>query len=98
MTGPEEPARRAEEAPMGGVPDGGDRRSARLVAVAVLAAVLFGWPFLVVFDQPVRVLGASHFEIVDGRVLREWRLFDELAILTQISGARTGAGPGADAG
>lgn len=39
------------------VPEGGERRSARLVAVAVLAAVLFGWPFLVVFDQPVRVLG-----------------------------------------
>lgn len=38
-------------------PEGGERRSARLVAVAVLAAVLFGWPFLVVFDQPVRVLG-----------------------------------------
>jgi hypothetical protein len=46
------------EVPDGGLPDGGDRRSARLVAVAVLAAVLFGWPFLVVFDQPVRVLGA----------------------------------------
>jgi hypothetical protein len=35
----------------------GERRSARLVALAVLALVLFGWPFLVVFDQPVRLLG-----------------------------------------
>jgi hypothetical protein len=42
---------------MGEVPEGDERRSARLVAVAVLAAVLFGWPFLVVFDQPVRLLG-----------------------------------------
>ena len=42
---------------MGEVPEGDERRSARLVAVAALAAVLFGWPFLVVFDQPVRLLG-----------------------------------------
>lgn len=57
MTGPEEPARRAQEAAVHEEPEGGERRSARLVAVAALAAVLFGWPFLVVFDQPVRVLG-----------------------------------------
>ena len=35
----------------------GERRSARMVALAVLALVLFGWPFLVIFDQPVRVFG-----------------------------------------
>lgn len=35
----------------------GERSGARLVAVAVLAFVLLNWPFLAVFDQPVRVLG-----------------------------------------
>jgi hypothetical protein len=34
-----------------------DRRGARLVAVAVLAFLLFGWPFLAVFDVPSQVLG-----------------------------------------
>ena len=51
MTGPDDPARAAGES------DVDERRSARLVALAVLAFVLFGWPFLVIFDQPVRVLG-----------------------------------------
>lgn len=35
----------------------GEPSGARLVAVAVLAFALFNWPFLAVFDQPVRVLG-----------------------------------------
>ena len=47
---------------------------------------------------PIRVLGASHFEIIDGRVLREWRLFDELAILTQIIGGTSSASPASNAG
>jgi hypothetical protein len=34
-----------------------ERDSARLAAVAVLAFLLFGWPFLAVFDVPGRVLG-----------------------------------------
>ncbi len=45
---------------------------------------------------PVHVLGASHFELgEDGRVLREFRVVDELAILTQIVAARRAAGDGA---
>lgn len=35
----------------------GGRNSARLVAVAVLAFVLFNYPFLSIFDKPVRILG-----------------------------------------
>lgn len=35
----------------------GDRRPARLAAVAVLAFLLFNFPFLALADQPVRVLG-----------------------------------------
>ncbi len=36
----------------------------------------------------VNVLGASHLELRDGKVLREWRLFDEVAILAQIHAGR----------
>jgi hypothetical protein len=36
-------------------------------------------------------LGATHFEMRDGRILREWRLFDEIAVLAQIIGARNAA-------
>jgi hypothetical protein len=34
-----------------------EQSAARLVAVAVLAFLLFGWPFLAVFDVSSRVLG-----------------------------------------
>ena len=39
----------------------------------------------------VHVLGVSHMEIKDGKVLREWRLFDEVAIMAQIARARLDA-------
>lgn len=35
----------------------GSQRSARMVAVAVLALLLFGFPFMALFDVDVRVLG-----------------------------------------
>ena len=37
---------------------------------------------------PVKILGATHFEMREGKILREWRLFDEIAVLAQIVGAR----------
>ncbi len=33
---------------------------------------------------PVRILGASSFEIRRGRIIREWRIYDEIAIIAQI--------------
>ena len=33
---------------------------------------------------PVTILGASHFEVEDGKLLREWRVFDEIAVMAQI--------------
>ena len=33
---------------------------------------------------PVRILGSSHFEFRRGKVIREWRMFDEIAIIAQI--------------
>lgn len=37
---------------------------------------------------PVDVLGISHFVMRDGRIHNEYRVFDELAVLTQIESAR----------
>lgn len=33
---------------------------------------------------PVRILGASSFEIRRGRIIREWRIYDEIAVIAQI--------------
>ena len=33
---------------------------------------------------PVRVLGASSFEIRRGKIVREWRIYDEIAVIAQI--------------
>lgn len=44
-----------------------------------------------VTDTAVNILGSSHFELHEGKVLREWRIFDEVAILAQIMAARRSA-------
>ena len=33
---------------------------------------------------PVTILGASHYELRDGKILREWRIYDEVAAMAQI--------------
>ena len=40
---------------------------------------------------PVNVLGISHFEVKDGRILREFRLIDEIALVAQIHAGRVAA-------
>lgn len=42
--------------------------------------------------SPVDVLGISHFVFRDGRIYQEYRVFDELAVLTQIQAARSNGG------
>ena len=42
-------------------------------------------------NTPIHVLGASQFEIHEGRILREWRIYDEIAVLAQIMAARGAA-------
>jgi hypothetical protein len=37
-------------------------------------------------------MGITHFEVRDGKILREWRIYDEIAVLTQIMRARQLAG------
>ena len=71
----------------------------RVAAIWLLRGTYCGVPtYGPITRKPVRVLGASHFEIVDGRVLREWRLFDELAILTQIIGGASAPPSAGDSG
>ena len=41
--------------------------------------------------SPVDILGISHFSFRDGKIYNEFRVFDELSVLTQIEGARLGA-------
>lgn len=47
-------------------------------------AALWGEPT----GAPVLILGESHYRLVDGKVMEEWLVFDELAVLTQIERAR----------
>jgi predicted ester cyclase len=37
---------------------------------------------------PLLILGESHYRLVDGKVVEEWLVFDELAVLTQVERAR----------
>jgi predicted ester cyclase len=43
----------------------------------------------------VQVLGVSHFHVVDGRIVDEWRVYDELSLMMQVRLARLQAGAGA---
>jgi predicted ester cyclase len=87
---------------LGAVPDGrytlldlaaGDRGTGVRVAAlwsltgTYAGAPLFGPPT----GSPVAVLGVSMFDLRDDRILREYRVYDELALLVQIVRARTSA-------
>lgn len=39
-------------------------------------------------EKPIRILGATHWRVINGRIHREWTIFDELAILRQVATAR----------
>ncbi len=41
-------------------------------------------------DAPVNILGSSHFEIRNGKIIREYRIFDEIAVIAQIIKAGNG--------
>lgn len=34
---------------------------------------------------PIRMLGSSHFELRNGKIIREYRIFDEVAVIAQIA-------------
>jgi predicted ester cyclase len=41
-----------------------------------------------VTNSPVEILGASHFLMRGGTIIREWRVFDEIAVMAQVARAR----------
>lgn len=62
----------------------------RIACIWVMTATYSGVPLYgPPTRSPVRILGASHYEMKNGKVLREWRIYDEIAVLAQIIGART---------
>ncbi|MFM0187981.1 ester cyclase [Paraburkholderia nemoris] len=64
----------------------------RVAAVWVLTGTYSGNPvYGPVTNSPVRIMGISHFEVVNGRVHREWRGYDEIAVRAQIIQARRAA-------
>lgn len=65
----------------------------RIAAIWVLHGTYSGVPLYGPPTRtPVKILGATHFEMRDGKILREWRLFDEIAVMAQIAGARMNQG------
>lgn len=66
-----------------------DELGMRIAAIWTLHATYSGVPLYGPATRtPVKIMGASHFEMRDGKILREWRLFDEIAVMAQIIGAR----------
>ena len=75
-----------------------DELGTRIAAIWVLEGTYVGVPLYGPPTRtPVKILGATHFEMRDGKILREWRLYDEIAVLAQIIGARTNAARAASA-
>lgn len=57
----------------------------RVAAIWLLRGTYCGVPAYGPVNQaPVAVLGSSHFEFRRGKIIREWRMYDEIAIIAQI--------------
>ncbi len=66
-----------------------DELGTRVAVIWVLRGTYCGVPtYGPPTDTRVHILGASHFELHEGRVLREWRIYDEVAIIAQIHAGR----------
>lgn len=61
----------------------------RVSVVWVLQGTYSGVPqYGPVTNSPVEIFGVSHFQFRDGKIIKEWRVYDELAVLAQIARAR----------
>ena len=57
----------------------------RIAAIWLLRGTYSGVPCYGPVNQaPVAVLGSSHFEFRRGKIVREWRMYDEIAVIAQI--------------
>jgi predicted ester cyclase len=67
----------------------------RVAAIWLLRGSYCGVPaYGAVNGAPVAILGASHFEFRRGKIIREWRMYDEIAVLAQIHAHRLAAARG----
>ena len=63
----------------------------RVAAIWLLRGTYSGVPAYGPVNQaPVAVLGSSHFEFRRGKIIREWRMYDEIAVIAQILRAEVG--------
>lgn len=63
----------------------GDHVAARwMIAGTHSGSALWGEPT----SAPLLILGESHYRFVDGKVMEEWLVFDELSVLIQVERAR----------
>ncbi len=63
----------------------------RVAAIWLLRGTYSGVPaYGRVNGAPVAVLGSSHFEFRRGKFIREWRMYDEIAVIAQILKADRG--------
>ena len=63
----------------------------RVACIWVLHATYCGVPvYGAPTRTPVKILGSSHFEFKDGKILREFRIYDEVAVIAQIIAGRGG--------
>lgn len=57
----------------------------RVAAIWLMRGTYSGVPaYGPVNRAPVAILGSSHFEFRRGKIIREWRMFDEIALIAQI--------------
>ena len=63
----------------------------RVACIWVLHATYSGVPqYGAPTHTPVKILGSSHFEFRDGKIVREFRVYDEIAVIAQIIAGRGG--------
>ena len=66
----------------------------RVAVIWILRGTYSGVPtYGPITNTRVHILGSSHYELHEGKILREWRIFDEVAIIAQIIAGRRDADP-----
>jgi predicted ester cyclase len=57
----------------------------RVATIWALRGTYSGAPFYGPTNRaPLTILGSSHFEFRNGEIIREWRIYDEIAVIAQI--------------